>query len=796
MKARRKAHFLFFLAIFFTSSAVCSALTSQECLDCHTDADIVSSPLDPAALKASVHDGLDCADCHTDVVDAPHETKPKPVSCTSCHDDKELEPSGSFHQSLFEKSPESVPQCVTCHSAPDDPHKISASDAADSSVHESNIPVTCGKCHADPVFIEERKINIPGAFLKRYAKLTHNAKESKNFSTHPSIAANNIPVPPEEENCFLCHGDTTFEKFVDKQVYQSSAHGKNRCTGCHTDAVGSPHPQKLKPVDCSQCHRLETQIYLASDHGKAVASGISEAASCKSCHGETHTILNSRDPNSPVNRAHIPETCARCHDDPKIMSDIHLFEPHPIESYMKSVHGVAHLAGKKAAAVCTDCHGSHDLHGKLNTESKIYKLNVPKTCGHCHENVEKTYDMSVHGKAIQEGIIDAPVCTDCHGEHQIQGPKGTASPVSLAHVVETCSHCHASEKINSRYGLPADRIETYLKSYHGLARQAGSLIAANCASCHGFHDILPSSDRRSSVYPSNLAMTCGKCHPGAGSQLAGAKIHVSSDSPGSFEIAGQSIVHLAKRFYSWLIVLLIGLMLVHNALDFFRKLWDDEKEGHDLKEERMSLNERIQHFVLIIAFVGLGYTGLCHRYPRAFWAIPIMSLEGGSDIRRFLHRAFAVVFVVLGTYHFLWLIFTEKGRGELRKLAPNQKDAREAVELIGYNAGLRKGRPVRSGKYSYIEKMEYWALIWGTGIMALTGFFLTFENWTLKYFPKWVVDLMLTVHFYEALLAMLAILVWHFYWTVFDPSVYPMNWAWLTGFVKRKKNGKDSGKHE
>jgi cytochrome b subunit of formate dehydrogenase len=173
-----------------------------------------------------------------------------------------------------------------------------------------------------------------------------------------------------------------------------------------------------------------------------------------------------------------------------------------------------------------------------------------------------------------------------------------------------------------------------------------------------------------------------------------------------------------------------------------------------------------------------------------------MSLEGGSDIRRFLHRAFAVVFVVLATYHLLWLVFTEKGREELRKLAPNRKDAREAAGLIGYNAGLRKEKPVYSGKYSYIEKMEYWALVWGTGIMTLTGFFLTFENWTLKYFPKWVVDLMLTVHFYEALLAILAILVWHFYWTVFDPNVYPMNWAWLTGFIKRKKNGKDSGKHE
>ena len=82
--------------------------------------------------------------------------------------------------------------------------------------------------------------------------------------------------------------------------------------------------------------------------------------------------------------------------------------------------------------------------------------------------------------------------------------------------------------MNTKYNLPPDRVKTFFESYHGLAAQYGSTLAANCASCHGVHKILPSTDPRSSIYKTNLVATCGKCHPGATDMFVQSKVHVDA----------------------------------------------------------------------------------------------------------------------------------------------------------------------------------------------------------------------------------------------------------------------------
>ena len=89
--------------------------------------------------------------------------------------------------------------------------------------------------------------------------------------------------------------------------------------------------------------------------------------------------------------------------------------------------------------------------------------------------------------------------------------------------------------------------------------------------------------------------------------------------------------------------------------------------------------------------------------------------------------------------------------------------------------------------HSYIEKAEYWAVVWGAVIMVLTGVVLWANNWALSWLPKSVLDFLTAVHFYEAVLATLAIVVWHFYFVLFDPEVYPMDPAWLTGKSVRRR---------
>ena len=101
---------------------------------------------------------------------------------------------------------------------------------------------------------------------------------------------------------------------------------------------------------------------------------------------------------------------------------------------------------------------------------------------------------SIHGRAVKAGVTDSPTCTDCHGEHSIALSDSEDSKVSAAHISATCAECHAAERIVTKYRLPKFAVETYLDSYHGLSMRLGSVTAANCSSCQGKHDILPSGD--------------------------------------------------------------------------------------------------------------------------------------------------------------------------------------------------------------------------------------------------------------------------------------------------------------
>jgi formate dehydrogenase gamma subunit len=580
----------------------------------------------------------------------------------------------------------------------------------------------------------------------------------------------------ENEECFACHDNVNPEK------YAKSIHGNKLCTSCHNDIKEIPHQEKPAHVQCSSCHHTENEIYQNSDHGKAVSVG-APAAGCVSCHGEPHSLLNYRDPDSPVFRLNIPKTCGVCHEDQEKMERYGLSERAPLTSYRASVHGKAAMEKKlTSAAVCTDCHGSHDLHAPTNPSAKIFRTHVPATCGKCHENVMNTYLRSIHGKAALEGKREAPVCTDCHGEHGIKSHLDPDSSVYATSVSgKTCGHCHGSEKINTKFNLPSDRVSSYFESYHGLAGKLGVATVANCASCHGAHDVLPSSDPNSSVSKNNLPRTCGRCHPGAGSQLMKGSVH-GTPSPKE-----NHIVFYVTIFYILLIIGVIGGMLVHNFLDFAKKF---REHFAKLKEEspylRFTLQERIQHWVLALTFMILAYTGFALKYPDSWWNYPFMMAKSNIDWRGGIHKGTALIFIALLIYHVIYMIMTRRGRMKLWEFFPRFKDLKDCFGLLMFNMGFSKEKP-HFTQYSYIEKAEYWALIWGSVVMIVTGAILTFENFFMKYLPKWGMDLATAIHFYEAILAVLAILVWHLYFVIFDPEAYPLNLSMILGKTREKE---------
>jgi len=554
-----------------------------------------------------------------------------------------------------------------------------------------------------------------------------------------------------------------------------AALGADACQSCHGPAHYIQPAAKIIPERCSQCHASEVKDFLTSVHGRAAKNGDPANPGCESCHGPVHKIVSASDPASPVAKKNLPDTCATCHSNPEFLAKHHIPFAHPVESYRLSIHGRAVAAGDEKAASCSDCHGSHAIFAARNPRSKINHWNVPNTCGACHAEIKKTYDASVHGQAVARGATDAPVCTDCHGEHNILPPQEAGSLVNPSRVsLTTCGRCHGNETLDARYNLPADRVPTFADSYHGLESRAGGQTVANCASCHGVHNIFPSSDPRSTVNKANLAKTCGQCHPGAGKNFAIGPVHVSPESG-----AEHPVVKWIRRFYWVMIPFAIGFMFLHHFLDFLRKAIRGRR-GDGGEVPRVNLNFRIAHWLTVLSFPVLVVTGFALKFPDAWWARPMLLWEGHFAFRGLVHRVAAIVLLSSLAYHVIHLILVRRDRRFLSLVIPRPKDARDLRDMFLYNLGFSDQRPI-FGPLSYVEKIEYLAFVWGTLVMAASGFTLWFNNLALRYFPKWVTDAATVLHYYEAILATLAILIWHFYTVIFDPDVYPMDRAWLTG---------------
>ena len=374
--------------------------------------------------------------------------------------------------------------------------------------------------------------------------------------------------------CLRCHGERALTRaqpgqrartmYVDARELARSRHATTSCTGCHTGVVRLPHDPTLGQAACVGCHEREARAYAESIHGRGLAKKDADVPTCQRCHGG-HDIAAPRDPVSRVRPLHQAKICMECHADSRVTAR------HPempsilvVRAYADSVHGQAMTRkGLAVAPTCTSCHGTHDLKPADDPRSPVHRTNVVATCGRCHQGILAEYRESIHAAALSKGVKDAPTCIGCHGEHTIAAPTDPASKVSPRNIPKTCGACHAAERIVRAYGLATTRGETYADSFHGIASKYGNLEAANCASCHGFHDVRPSNDPRSRVHKANLPTTCGKCHPGAGAHFAEGRVHFEKtreSAPGVFYV---------RTFYTWFIGTLMVCFLGYMALEVY-----------------------------------------------------------------------------------------------------------------------------------------------------------------------------------------------------------------------------------
>jgi cytochrome b subunit of formate dehydrogenase len=598
------------------------------------------------------------------------------------------------------------------------------------------------------------------------------------------LAAASPVTAQDAAECLMCHGDQSLTKqdstgkeislFVDEAVFSKSKHGVLGCVGCHVGVKAEFHETPPPAVDCGACHAAAQKLYQAGYHWKRRTEGVTDAATCGDCHGY-HNIFGTDDEADPVYRVNEPKTCGRCHSEFKLVSKYHVPAPTPYEGYEESVHGKALENGILAVAICTDCHRAHDLRLPSDPTSYAYAGNIPSTCGQCHPSEEEEYNQDIHGTALKRGIRDAPACTDCHSTHAIKSSTDETSSTFPANVTRfTCVYCHSQEQVLPKYGYVTEKVTPNLDMYHGVSSRSGNIEAASCASCHTSHNIRPEKDPLSSVNKANRPKTCGRCHKGAGPHFAEGSVH---SLPASKEGLG---VWWVRRIYLVLIAMTIGGMLLHNALIMVRYARERYREAKRGRVVRWTGSEVLWHFLLFLSFVTLIITGFAFRYPAAWWSSWMTSTPNAFAMRGVAHRVAGVLMIGLFAYSILRSAGTKRGWQQLKAKFPVPADSTQVVQNILYSVGL-SSQPPEFDRYDYSEKAEYWALMWGGFVMIVTGSVLWFENFFLSLIPIWLLNVARAIHFYEAWLATLAILVWHFFFMFLHPEHYPINFTVATG---------------
>jgi formate dehydrogenase subunit gamma len=200
--------------------------------------------------------------------------------------------------------------------------------------------------------------------------------------------------------------------------------------------------------------------------------------------------------------------------------------------------------------------------------------------------------------------------------------------------------------------------------------------------------------------------------------------------------------------------------------------------------QRLSLNLRLQHFIMLCSVITLIITGLPLKFHEAAFSHVIISFFGGITNSALVHRIAATGLISVGGFHLLYTVFNRTGRRDFMLLLPKPQDLKDYVHQIKYFLGKTPDK-AKFGRFSYIEKFDYWAVYWGMIIMIGSGLMLWFESIVMAVLPKFMIDIAKEAHSDEAMLATLAIVIWHFYNVHLNPHKFPMSKTWITGKISK-----------
>ncbi len=780
-------------------------LAPVNCGDCHVDqAEVYKESLHGVAVDQDDPLAPNCWDCHGThdiraLVDPASATNPIniPSMCGACHaEDAPVAQSRNIEQhDILQRYEQSIhgegilrkgltvtAVCTSCHTA----HQVLPHTNPESTIHRDNVVGTCLQCHA---LIEQvhRKI-IEGELWEAEPEKVpicidcHQPHEARKVFYDEGVS---------DRDCMLCHaepvqgGDGVIPAvdaglLVRSSFEEKPVHSGTRCAQCHTGTTPSLEracETVAATVDCSICHALEVDEHNEGFHGQLLAEGDPDTPTCLDCH-IGHGVQSSLDPTSLTFPYNVPDLCGRCHREGEKAAARHQStEQDVVKNYTMSIHGKGLLkSGLVVTATCADCHTAHKPLPSSDPASSVHRENIPDTCGTCHHGIEEAFSKSIHSPLVSDSDEPLPVCTGCHSAHSI---RRTDQSDFRLEVMETCGQCHE------------DVAETYFDTYHGKVSKLGSAGSAKCHSCHGAHDVLPVTDPRSRLSHANIVETCGECHEGSHRRFAGYLTHATHHDPGKYP---------ALFFSFWIMTaLLVGTFAfggLHTLAWFpqsLREMGRHRKKAADNGErlmfQRFDPVVRQMHFVLILTFFGLALTGMTIKFSYMPWAQWLSKALGGFGATGVIHRASAVLILIVFAVHLAVVLQRKLKNGTTWKdlltgtatLLPTWNDVREFVQTVKWFFG-RGPRP-QYGRWTYWEKFDYFAVFWGIAIIGSTGFMLWFPELCTYVLPGWFINVATIIHSDEALLATGFIFTMHFYNTHFRPEKFPMDMVMFTGLV-------------
>ncbi|HEU6447600.1 MAG TPA: cytochrome c3 family protein [Verrucomicrobiae bacterium] len=610
----------------------------------------------------------------------------------------------------------------------------------------------CLDCHADPH--NTRVVNgqkIPFVFpTNDFSRSVHSMLDCTDCHTGVKDLVHDAKLPAPD--CSGCHDKEAkqYATSIHGMSHALGASGAAQCWDCHGShgilPVKDPASPVFKlnlPATCAKCHNNPTLAaeygikhpeaasqYLDSIHGKALLKmGLIVAPSCNDCHG-IHDIKRPVDRDSPVNHAHVAETCGKCHLG--------------IEKvYDQSVHGQLLAKGDSRGPVCTDCHTAHDI---VNPDDKNFKALSDARCGKCHADRLEHYSETYHGKAMALGkpniAPEVAACYDCHGYHDVLPPANPASHLSKTNILATCQKCHpgATEKF-TEYKPHANPMDSanYPLLHVVFLGMTGLLIGT-----FAFFGIHTLAWLVRAVY---LYLHDSK-------KFREAKI--------ATQIDGEWFTRFVpfERFLHFMVVSSFLLLVITGMpLKFYYTGWAKA----------------------IFAVIGGPDTArILHRFGAVvtfiYFTLHLLSLIGKAWKGRKKLRDAG------GKFHFKNLFGTVFGADSM---IPTLEDWRDLVAHNKWFFG--KGPKPQFDRWTYWEKFDYFAVFWGVAIIGTSGLIMWFPEFFTRFLPGWVINIALILHSDEALLAAGFIFSIHFFNTHFRIEKFPMDTVIFSGRVSKNE---------